>query len=63
MSAVTRRQFLPSATAAVAAGYADADPFLFDVQEDPFENRSLAQEAPDDVTRLTDALHSLIGLV
>lgn len=43
------------------AGDADAEPLLFDIQEDPFENRNLAREAPDDVARLTDVLHGLVG--
>lgn len=63
MSAVTRRQFLPNAPESLAAGYPDADPLLFNLQEGPFENRILAQEARYDGTTLTDVLYSLIGLV
>lgn len=43
-------------------GDADAEPLLFDIREDPFENRDLAATAPSDVARLTQALHGLIGV-
>ena len=39
-----------------------APPLLFDILEDPFENRNLADSAPSDVARLTGELHRLIGV-
>ncbi|MCY4188161.1 MAG: sulfatase-like hydrolase/transferase, partial [Bryobacterales bacterium] len=39
-----------------------AAPLLFDIREDPFENRNLANSAPSDVVRLTAELHRLIGV-
>ncbi len=43
------------------AGDGAAEPLLFDVEADPFENRDLARNSPADVDRLTDALHALVG--
>ncbi len=43
-------------------GDARAQPLLYDIQEDPFENQNLAQRAPSDVARLTAAMHGLIGV-
>ena len=39
-----------------------ADPMLFDIGSDPFENENLAAAAPSHVERLTQALHGLIGV-
>ena len=43
-------------------GDASAEPQLYDIQEDPFENNNLAERLPSDVKRLTAALHGLIGV-
>lgn len=43
-------------------GDSAAAPLLFDILEDPFENRNLAESAPGDVARLTTELHRLIGV-
>ncbi len=37
-------------------------PMLHDIQDDPFENRNLAEGAPNDVARLTAELHALLGV-
>ncbi len=39
-----------------------SDPLLYDIREDPFENRNLADDFPSEVARLTAALHGLIGI-
>lgn len=44
------------------AGDSAAEPMLFDIQEDPHENRNLAARFPSDVKRLTQELHGLIGV-
>ena len=44
------------------AADAEAEPLLYDIQQDPFENRNLAAGAPADVSRLTEAMHGLIGI-
>ena len=44
------------------AGDSAAEPMLFDIREDPFENNDLASRSPGDVARLTAALHGLIGV-
>ncbi len=38
-------------------------PLLYDIQEDPFENRNLAKESSQDVGRLTAVLNELISTV
>ena len=43
-------------------GDAGVDPLLYDIEEDPLENRNLAARAPSDVKRLTAAMHGLIGI-
>ena len=43
-------------------GDADAEPLLYDIREDPFENTNLAGRAPSDVARLTAAMHGLVGV-
>ena len=40
----------------------DLPPMLFDLQEDPLENRNIAAEADGEVKRLTDLLHGSIGV-
>lgn len=40
----------------------DTAPRLFDIQEDPLENNDLAGQSQEDVERLTDVLHGLIGV-
>ena len=39
-----------------------AEPLLYDIQEDPFENANLANRAATDVERLTQAMHGMIGV-
>ena len=43
-------------------GDSTAAPLLYDTREDPFENADLAGRAPDEVGRLTEALHQMIGV-
>ena len=40
----------------------DLPPLLFDLESDPLENNNLAERAPAEVERLTDALDGLIGV-
>ncbi len=44
------------------AGDSDADLMLYDIQDDPLENRNLAREVPADVARLTAIMHGMIGV-
>jgi len=42
-------------------GYDEEGPLLFDLDEDPLENRNLASAAPNEVRRLTEAIREGLG--
>lgn len=43
-------------------GDAQAEPMLFDIETDPFENNNIAPKHPTEVARLTSAMHGLLGV-